>query len=308
MAVVGGKDASALAGFEQMAEGLYRLQVPFPGCWTGVMLALGEPAVLVDSGGSAETVDSCILPALDALGVPLAEVGWLALTHIHGDHAGGAARLKALWPRLRIAVLAESAPRMCDPLAYSRHIRARFPAHSPEAPASLCGTPPDRLLSDGDRLGPLTLLHTPGHDTDSCCYLHTPTGTLLTGDSLQLNGTVSQGCALLMDTRRYGATLERLMELPLENIVCGHPYLPLGPQALGKQAVRRYLAACLACHAHDRGFVEGMAAAGITDTAAIARALIRSVGGREPKHLFLPMHTVEGYLAGLQTGPQPAAV
>ncbi len=303
MAVTGRKDASAVAGFERMAEGLYRLQVPFPGCWTGVLLALGEPCVLVDSGGSAETVDSCILPALQALGLSLPDIGWLALTHIHGDHAGGAARLKALWPGLRVAVLAESAPRICDPLAYSRRIRARFPGHSPEAPASLCGVAPDRLLADGDTLGTLTLVHTPGHDTDSCCYLHASTGTLLTGDTLQLNGTVSQGCALLMDAPRYGGTLERLLSLPLENIVCGHPYLPLGAEALGKRAVRRYLVACLACHAHDRGFVQGMAAAGVADTATIARALIRSVGGREPQYLFLPMHTVESYQKCLQTGP-----
>lgn len=308
MAVTWGKDANAVAGFEMMAEGLYRLKVPFPGCWTGVMLALGKPSVLVDSGGSAETVDGCIVPALAALGIALPDIGWLALTHIHGDHVGGAARLKALNPRLRIAVLAQSAPRMCDPLAYSRHIRARFPQHSPEAPASLRGAPPARLLADGDTLGPLTLLHTPGHDSDSCCYLHTPSGTLLTGDSLQLNGTVSQGCALLMDTQGYGRTLERLMELPLQNIVCGHPYLPLGAEAIGPSAVRRYLAACLACHAHDQGFVEGMAAAGVSDTAAVARALIRSVGGREPQHLFLPMHTVESYLAGLKESPKPSAV
>ena len=119
----------------------------------------------------------------------------------------------------------------------------------------------------------------PGHDTDSCSYLDTRTQTLITGDSLQLNGTASQGCALLMDVPAYRATLERLMALPVECIVCGHDYLPLGDGAVGREKVRRFLLECFACFAHDRGFVAGMAAAGETDPAAIAKALIQHIGG-----------------------------
>ncbi len=283
--------------FERVADHVYRLRVPFPGSWTGVTLVRGDVNILVDSGGCAETVDSAILPALERLGMSLADIGWLALTHIHGDHVGGCARLKALSPELKIAAYVDSSARLCDPLAYSRQIRARFPDHSPAAPAVLDGVKMDRALRDGQSLGPLRLLHTPGHDTDSCSYLDTRTQTLITGDSLQLNGTASQGCALLMDVPAYRATLERLMALPVECIVCGHHYLPLGDSAVGRGNVRRFLAECLACFAQDRGFVAGMAAAGETDPAAIARALIQHIGGTMPDYLFLPMYTVSGYLA-----------
>lgn len=102
--------------------------------------------------------------------------------------------------------------------------------------------------------------------------------TLITGDSLQLNGTVSQGCALLMDTEGYQKTLSRLQAMPIENIVCGHPYLPLGAEAIGREAVQAYLSACVSCASHDEGFVHGMQAAGETDPAKIASALIREVG------------------------------
>lgn len=286
--------------FERLTDHVYRLRVPFPGCWTGVVLVMGEPTVLIDSGGCAETVDGCIVPALAAMGLQLADVDWLALTHIHGDHVGGVARIRQLAPTISVAAYAPSEKRLCDPLAYSRQIRARFPTHSPEAPSSLCGTGVDRLLEEGDTLGALTLVHTPGHDTDSCCYLDRRTGTLITGDSLQFNGTVSQGCALLMDVPGYRQTLERLLAMPLQNIVCGHPYLPLGAEAIGPEAVRSYLTACLGCYEHDRGFVTGMAAAGETDPAAIAKALIRDVGGQEPPYLFLPLYTVTGYLHALK--------
>ena len=279
-------------GFVRLAPDIFRLAVPFPGCWTGSVLVLGKENILVDSGGCAETVDSAIVPALEALSMTLKDIGILAFTHIHGDHVGGCGRLKELAPHLRVAVFRGSLERMRDPLKYSAQIRARFPGHSASTPARLDGAEPDILLDDGDTIGDLTLIHTPGHDTDSCCYLDKRSGTLITGDSLQLNGTVSQGCALLMDAEGYEKTLYRLMRLDVSNILCGHPYLPLGADAIGRDKSREYLEKCLECFYHDAGFVEGMLSAGVTDPPEIARALIRSVRGIEPKYLFLPLYTV----------------
>jgi len=216
-------------------------------------------------------------------------------THIHGDHVGGIARMRELAPSLRVGVLRESDERMRDPLAYSREIRAKFPEHSAAPPPVLDGVAPDLLLTDGDMVGPLRVIHTPGHDTDACCYLDERTGTLITGDSLQLNGTISQGCALLFDPARYLDSLHRLLALPVRTIICGHPYLPLGEVAIGEEAARQFLATCIGCYEHDRGFVAGMAAAGITDPHTVARALVAAVDGVEPQKLFLPMHTVAAY-------------
>ncbi len=279
-------------GFVRLAPDVYRLAVPFPGCWTGVMLVTGRENILVDSGGCAETVDSAIVPALEAMGLTLGDISILAFTHIHGDHVGGCGRLKQLAPHLKVAVFYESLSRMRDPLRYSAQIRARFPGHSASVPARLDGAEPDKLLRDGDTIGDLRLLHTPGHDTDSCCYLDERSGTLITGDSLQLNGTVSQGCALIMDADGYERTLHRLLRMPVNNIVCGHPYLPLGADAIGREDALDYLEKCLECFYHDQGFVEGMLALGVTDAPEIAKALIKSVRGIEPEHLFLPLYTV----------------
>ena len=285
-----------MESFIKLAPDVYRLSVPFPGCWAGVALVLGKENILVDSGGCAETVDSSIVPALAELGLSLKDISWLAFTHIHGDHVGGCGRLRELAPHLKVAVFEQSLERMRDPRAYSAEIRARFPGHSAGVPARLDGAEPDLLMKDGDVLGDLMLLHTPGHDTDACCFLDLRSRTLLTGDSLQLNGTVSQGCALLMDVDGYEKTLHRLMGMDIENIACGHPYLPLGADATGRENSRAYLEACLACFHHDEGFVQGMLAAGVTDPPEIARQLIRSVKGVEPAHLFLPLYTVTGFI------------
>lgn len=283
-------------GFERVAPDIYRAEVPFPGCWTGVTLVRGEENILIDSGGCGETVDSCIVPGLRAMGLELGDIAWLAITHIHGDHVGGCARIRELCPTIRLAVFADSLERMREPRAYSAQIRARFPGYAAGVPAVLDGAEPDLLLRDGDGLGPLRLLHTPGHDTDSCCYLDERSQTLITGDSLQLNGTVSQGCALLMDAQGYDRTLEKLLTMEIHGIVCGHPYLPLGPGAQGTAQTEAYLRECLRCAAHDRGFVRGMMAAGCVDAPTIARALIREVGGKEPQNLFLPLYTVTQYM------------
>lgn len=285
-----------MEGFVCLAPNVYRLAVTFPGCWTGVTLVTGKDNILIDSGGCAETVDSDIVPALEKLGLSLDIIHWVALTHIHGDHVGGCARLRQLAPQIKVACFSDSQERLREPLVYSKKIRAAFPAYSPPAPSVLEGLEPDRLLKDGDTLGPLRLLHTPGHDTDACCYFDERTQTLITGDSLQLNGTVSQGCALLMDAEGYKRTLARLVRMDIRNIVCGHPYLPLGAEALGREAASAYLAACVDCQGHDAGFVHGMQAAGTEDPATIARALIREVGGIVPDHLFLPLYTVTQYM------------
>jgi hydroxyacylglutathione hydrolase len=282
--------------FTQIVQDVFLLKVPFTGVWTGVTLVLGDgPPILVDSGGLGETVDSTIVPALAQLGMELSDIGWVVATHIHGDHVGGIARMRELTPSINVGVLRESDARVRDPLAYSREIRAKFPEHSAAPPPVLEGVTPDRLLEDGDMIGPLRTIHTPGHDTDACCFFDVRSGTLITGDSLQLNGTTSQGCALLFDPARYLPSLQRLLTLPVQNIVCGHPYLPLGEVAVGEDSARQFLATCIGCYEHDRGFVAGMAAAGVTDPHTVARALVAAVGGVEPAKLFLPMHTVVAY-------------
>lgn len=282
--------------FEKMAENVYRLEVTFPGCYTASVLVLGKENILIDNGGCGETVDSDIMPALREMGLSLYDIDWLTFTHIHGDHVGGTGRMKEIRPDLPIAVYKDSLSRIRDPRAYSAEIRARFPGESAPVPKRLDGAEPDRLLSDGEMLGDLKLIHTPGHDTDTVCFFDTRTKTLITGDSLQQNGTVSQGCALLMDVPGYEKSLLRLQTMDIENIVAGHPYLPLGAEAFGRENAARYLETCLDCYRHDERFIREMHLSGVTDEKAIARALIEEVHGVMPKYLFLPLYTVTGYL------------
>lgn len=286
--------------FVNLAPDIYRLRVPFSGTWTGVVLVRGTQNVLIDSAASASDVDNYIVPALKKLGMSLSDIHYLACTHCHGDHVGGHARIRELCPSILMVCSTASQDKLADPLKYSRLIRATFPAYSPEAPASLRGVTADALLDEGGTLaGYLRLVTTPGHDTDTVCWLDERSGTLITGDSLQLNGTVTQGIALVMDLPGYLATLKKLKQLPIRRIVAGHDYLPLGSLAEGPDAVVAYIDTCASCMDEYAAFLREAWDSGEHDPAGLARGLIAKVGGVMPDFLFLPLYTVTQFLENM---------
>ena len=286
--------------FVQLRPNIYRLEIPFDGTWTGVILVRGEKNVLIDSAAKSADVDEWILPALKQLGLSLEDITYLACTHCHGDHVGGHTRIYDLCPSIKMACNAASEDKLKDPLKYSKLIRASFPPYSPAAPAALRGVTPDILLKDGEYLTPyLRLVTTPGHDNDTVCWLDERTNTLITGDSLQLNGTITQGTALVMDLAGYRASMRKLSELPVDCIVAGHDYLPLGSIAEGPEAVQEYLTACADSMDHYTAFIQKEWDMGDHDPASLAVKLIGHIDGVMPKFLFLPLYTVTQILKSL---------
>jgi glyoxylase-like metal-dependent hydrolase (beta-lactamase superfamily II) len=97
-----------------------------------------------------------------------AGVSEVALTHFHADHAGGAAAL-GLPIAAHEAEADTSDPRCGDPwLGFA--------------------IPPyrvDRALRDGDTIGSLVVIHTPGQTPGHVAYWHEPTRTAITGDLMQ---------------------------------------------------------------------------------------------------------------------------
>lgn len=88
--------------FTPVADGLYRLDIPFDHLYTSVFLLAGETNIIVDAATTKADVCEQILPALRSLGItPDA----LLLTHRHGDHSGGAPFLTEGIPSLRLRTL-----------------------------------------------------------------------------------------------------------------------------------------------------------------------------------------------------------
>jgi len=195
-------------------DGIFKIEVPFERIYTAVfVICLREGYLLIDCATTDRDVDQRILPALRALDLtdpPQA----LLLTHSHGDHAGGASRLREHFPEMEI--------------------------YASEAVKSL----PYRHLSDGELLFDcLQALHLPGHTKQSVGYFHLPTGTLISGDCLQQRG-VDKYVNGVRYPSLYRESLRRLRTLPLCHILASHDYVPLGAFAHGQAEITAYLDAC----------------------------------------------------------------
>ena len=286
-------------GFRKVLEDIYILETPSGGVWSGIILVDGEEKILIDSGDCAGNIDSMLVPALQELGYGLKDIAWLCNTHCHGDHVGGHHRIVEL-SGVKVAVYEESVPKIKDPLKYSKLIRAAYPEYSAPAPAVLDGVKPDLVLKEGDVIGGrLQLVATPGHDTDCVSFYDRKTKTLITGDSLQGNGTATQGTALYMDLNVYRNTLRKLMQLDVENIISGHPYLFSGDMAVGKKASAEYLNKCMEITDIYDAYIRAQVEAGKTEAAEIAEGLIQHMGNQRPAFLFLPLYTVNAHLRAM---------
>lgn len=285
--------------FKEIVPGIALLETPFSGAWSGVTLVRGDGNMLIDSGATAAVVDDCIVPALHREGLALSDLAWLLNTHCHGDHVGGHHRIREL-AAVPTATFAGSLDKMRDPLKYNKLIRARFPTYSPPPAAVLLGVEPDRLLQDNELVaGRLRLLHTPGHDDDAVSWLDETTGTLICGDTLQGNGTASQGIGFYQDLAAYRATLRRLLGLDIRNIVAGHDYVPFGSVILGRAKVRACLEQCLQLTDLYDKITADICREGPQDPVTVARRLIQRMGGSEPAFLFLALYTAAEHLKGI---------
>lgn len=144
------------------------------------------------------------------LGRDHSDVALVVCTHGHSDHLGGVGRLAT---RCRALI---GLPEL-----------TRRPFW-----AGMWGDT-QRLLPDCHLPGfdDWRVVHTPGHTDDSCCYLHEPTGSIVTGDTL-LASAKRNRLVLPAIYRNYEQLLESIHTLASLNpvTVCpGHGSVLTGP-------------------------------------------------------------------------------
>ena len=287
--------------FEEVLPGTFLLRVPFGPVWTGIILVRGEKNVLIDS--SQLPPEEYLIPALADIGLSPADIDWLLCTHVHGDHIGGHHALHEKYG-VKVATLASAADALRDPVSVAIRVRIRFPQNSPPPQSYLKGVEPDRLLAEGELLeGRFRAISTPGHDDDCLVWIDTATGTAFTGDSLQGNGTPTQGIGFYRDLNAYRATLDKLAHEPIDNLVCGHDYAGIGDVVRGHEAVAaaiRYSAERVKLYGER---IAAYLAEGVPvedEPVSLALKLVGEVGCGMPEKLFLALHTVSEHLKELQ--------
>ena len=292
-----GKVFRKLPEFEEVLPGTFLLKVPFGPVWTGIILVKGEKNILIDS--SHLEPERYLIPALEGMGMKPSDIDWLLNTHVHGDHIGGHHALVSKYG-IKTATLKSSADALRDPVKVAVRVRTRFPKNSPPPQSYLKGVEPDILLDEGELLeGRFYALTTPGHDDDCLTWIDTLTGTAFTGDSIQANGTPTQGIGFYRNLAAYRASLAKLSAAKLQNIVCAHDYDGIGSVVKGPAAVEAALRYCTGrVDLYDRKIKEYVTA-GLPveeEPVALALKLIGEVGCGMPDALFLALHTVSEHL------------
>ncbi len=183
----------------------------FVNCYT---YADGDEIVLIDTGFSRNAAP--VVHAFEAANVPIARVSKIVLSHHHVDHMGGAAYLVENIPA-PLACHADDAPyvegRVKTPMPPLMRLFVRVRS----APVAI-------TLHDGDQVGPLRVVHTPGHTPGEVVFFHPSRKILFSGDAV-----VERKGRLTLGAPRFASNLEqaveslwRIRDLGAEILLPGH--------------------------------------------------------------------------------------
>ncbi|MGI2328934.1 MBL fold metallo-hydrolase [Planococcus sp. YIM B11945] len=126
-----------------------------------------------------------ILRAANKLKKPITNI---VLTHAHTDHVGALDALKAALPHVKISISERDARLLAGDNSLLEHeAGTSIPGGAPKNIKSK----PDRLLKEGDRIGSLEVIFTPGHTPGSLSLLDLRNDYLIAGDALQTRGGIA---------------------------------------------------------------------------------------------------------------------
>ena len=139
------------------------------------------------------------------------QINTIVLTHCHFDHT---ARVKEIahMCKAKVAIHKNDARGLLeDTLSLSMHFGARSP-----------GIAPDVVLNEGDIIGDLKVLHTPGHTPGSICLLAERDLVLFSGDTVFADGCFGRYDFPGGSRIELARSLDRLALLDVEGLYPGH--------------------------------------------------------------------------------------
>ena len=201
---------------------------------------------LIDTGISGAAKD--LIAAADAAGAPIRRI---LLTHAHGDHVGSLDALAAKFQpgspdnSVQLAASPRSLPLLRQPPVKS--LEPGEPAGPIRGSLPGIRTQVTHQLSEGDLIGSLSVLETPGHLPGHLCFLDERDGTLYAGDALISVGklAVSGYAPWYFSFPNFAtwnkatalASAQKLLSYSIQRFACGHGPVRGGGIALLRQAI-----------------------------------------------------------------------
>jgi hydroxyacylglutathione hydrolase len=207
---------------ESIGKGIY--QIPNLGYSNAYLAEIdSNNFVLIDTGTSSGGPK--ILQYLQKSGKSPNVISEIVLTHADPDHSGGAAALKRA-TGAKLAVGEFDAPRVSGQVkriketkGFGNIIFGFFALFM-----KVERVPPDVVLKDGDMVGPLSIIYTPGHTAGSIC-VYNPGEALFVGDILRTNrsGALTMpGNIMNNDPPELKKSVEKISKLEFSLLLPGH--------------------------------------------------------------------------------------
>lgn len=182
-----------------------------------------------------------ILETAASLGKPISTI---ILTHAHADHVGALDGLKDALPDAEVCISSRDAKLLTGDTSLLSH-EPQTPVRG-SVPKGI-RTKPDRLLEDGDQIGSLVAIASPGHTPGHMAFMDTRSRVLIVGDAYQVRGGLAVSGrvrplfpfpALATWNREAAlASAKRLAELEPSVLAVGHGRMLRQPAAAMRAAV-----------------------------------------------------------------------
>jgi glyoxylase-like metal-dependent hydrolase (beta-lactamase superfamily II) len=157
-------------------------QLTYLGCVNMFLVREEDGFTLIDTA-----LESCAEPIIQAAQQLGSSIVRIVLTHAHDDHAGGLDKLHELLPEAEFAISARDARFLSGDMS----LDADEPKDKLRGGWHIHKTRPSRLLSEGDHIGSLEVITSPGHTPGHASFLDVRDGTLIAGDAFQTLGGVA---------------------------------------------------------------------------------------------------------------------